>query len=73
MIRAKLDQAWGRRRSEAGCLAALDDVCGTVQGANAAGVFDYSSCLAAHFSTLRGACPATTTALHASVDKMYRW
>ena len=57
-----------------GCLAALDGACGAVQGANAVGAFgDCSSCLSAHFSTLRGACPATTTALHASVDKAYCW
>ena len=52
----------------------LDDVCGAVQGANAVGVLDdCSACLSAHFATLRGACPATTTALHASVDKAYCW
>lgn len=58
----------------AACLAALDGVCGQVQGANPVGALDdCSSCLTAHFATLAGACPATATALHAAVDKAYCW
>jgi len=70
----RINDASPAKTIEAGCLQALDGACGAVQGANAVGVFgDCSSCLSAHFSTLRGACPATSTALHASVDKAYCW
>ena len=70
----RINDATPAKTIEAGCLAALDDVCGAVQGANAVGVLDdCSACLSAHFATLREACPATTTALHASVDKAYCW
>jgi hypothetical protein len=70
----RINDASPAKTIEAGCLQALDGACGAVQGANAVGVLnDCSSCLSAHFSTLREACPATTTALHASVDKAYCW
>jgi hypothetical protein len=58
------------------CLSALNSVCGTRQGDNPVSPSGAkcSDCLLSNHTQLSTAgCPATDTALHAKVDKIYCW
>jgi len=61
------------RRPELGAPRSGEAPCGAQQGNNPVADNACSNCLTANFQTLKGACPATATALEAFVDKAYCW
>lgn len=55
------------------CVSAAFEACGNHQGDNPVNDNACSICLAENFHSLKGACPATDTAIAASVDKAFCW